>query len=126
VIRIPRRIFVQMVVHTMASLPNEACGVLAGGEEIEKFYPMANADNSTTTYRLDRDEQFEVFTDIDKRGRRLLGIFHSHPHTNAYPSDTDRRQALYPVPYLILSGPELRAFVLKDDDFVEEEVTIGE
>ena len=71
----------------MAGLPNEACGLLAGrGGRVERFFPMRNADASRYTYRLDPKEQLRVFNHIEEQGLELTGIFHSHTHTEAYPS----------------------------------------
>src|SRR5689334_10794205 len=94
-----------MVEHAEAELPNEACGVLAGPDgAVERFFPTSNADESAYTYRLDAKEQFEVFNEIERKGWELAGIFHSHTHTEAYPSETDRRQAFYPeAAYVLIS-----------------------
>ena len=56
------------------------------------------------TYRLDPKEQFQAFNEFDELGWELGGIFHSHTHTEAYPSPTDRAQAFYPEAlYLLVS-----------------------
>ena len=65
----------------------------------------------------------------------LLGIFHTHTHSEAYPSKTDRERALWPEGtqasfpdsyYLIMSlsdreKPVLRAFTITDGGEVSEE-----
>jgi proteasome lid subunit RPN8/RPN11 len=131
VIEIPAEIRDQMVEHALRELPNEACGLLAGPDgRVERFYPMRNADRSPVTYRLDPKEQLEVFEEIEGRGWQLLGIFHSHTHTEAYPSETDRRQAYYPEAcYLLVSladpgRPVLRGFSIRDGVVEEREVRI--
>jgi proteasome lid subunit RPN8/RPN11 len=131
VIRIPQEILEDMIAHARRGLPQEACGLLAGSDgRAERFYPMRNADRSATTYRLDPKEQLEVFNEIEDKGWELVGIFHSHTHTEAYPSETDRRQAFYPEShYLVLSladggAPELRGFTIVDGAVEEQEVSI--
>jgi proteasome lid subunit RPN8/RPN11 len=131
VIEIPVDIREAMVRHAVEGLPNEACGLLAGRDgRVERFFPMRNADESRTTYRLDPKEQFRVFTEIEDEGRELSGIFHSHTHTEAYPSETDRQQAFYPEAHYVLlsladgSGPEIRAFTIRDGEIEEQEVMI--
>ena len=131
-IQIPAEILDEMIDHAVAGLPNEACGLLSGVDgRAERFYPMRNADRSAVTYRLDPKEQLEVFNEIEDKGWQLLGIFHSHTHTEAYPSETDRRQAFYPeARYLILSlenrdDPVLRGFRIVSGEVTEEEVSIG-
>jgi proteasome lid subunit RPN8/RPN11 len=132
VIEIPAAIRTQMVAHAVAELPNEACGLLAGPDgRIERFYPMRNADDSAVTYRLDPKEQLDVFDEIEAQGWELASIFHSHTHTDAYPSPTDRRQAFYPeAVYLLVSladrdSPVLRGFTIRDGEVEEREVRIS-
>jgi proteasome lid subunit RPN8/RPN11 len=131
VIQIPAEIQDELIDHAEQGLPYEACGLLAGSDgRVERFYPMSNADRSATTYRLDPREQLEVFNEIEDKGWELLGIFHSHTHTEAYPSETDRRQAFYPEShYLVLSladpdVPALRGFTIVDGAVEEQEVRI--
>jgi proteasome lid subunit RPN8/RPN11 len=132
VIEISTDIREAMVRHAIEGLPNEACGLLAGRDgRVERFFPMRNADDSPSTYRLDPKEQFQVFTEIDEKGWQLSGIFHSHTHTEAYPSETDRRQAFYPeAHYVVLSvvdrsSPEVRAFTIRDGEIEEQEVRMA-
>jgi proteasome lid subunit RPN8/RPN11 len=140
---IPSAMVDEMVTHARAGLPNEACGVLAGADgRVERVFPMRNAEASPVVYRFDGNEQLRVFAEIEDNGWELLAIFHSHTHTEAYPSPTDRAQAhwrdpvtgrdaaAYPgVRYLILSlaeqEPVLRAFTFRDGEPVEEEVRIS-
>jgi proteasome lid subunit RPN8/RPN11 len=131
VIEIPADIHRQMIDHAVAGLPEEACGLLAGQDgRIERFYPTRNADRSRTTYRLDPEEQLQLFNEIEEKGWVLSGIFHSHTQTEAYPSDTDRRQAFYPDAHYLLvsltdrSDPVLRAFTIRDGQVEEREVRV--
>lgn len=131
-IEIPADIRQAMISHAEQEVPNEACGLLAGrGGRVEHFYPMRNADNSPYTYRLDPTEQLQVFNELDDKGWELIGIFHSHTHTAAYPSETDRRQAFYPEAHYVLvsladrAKPDLRAFVITDGQVDEQEVRIA-
>ena len=131
-IEIPADIRDQMVEHAVASLPNEACGLLAGRNgRVERFYPMRNADQSRTTYRLDPRDQFLVFSEIEDKGWELAGIFHSHTHTEAYPSETDRQQAFYPDAHYVLvsladrSNPSLRAYAIVEGLVEEQEARIA-
>jgi proteasome lid subunit RPN8/RPN11 len=92
---------------------------------------MRNADASPVTYRLDGTEQLKVFDELDDNGWTLWAIYHSHTHSEAYPSETDRRLAFYPeAKYLLLSladrdAPVLRAFSILDGEVEEEELTIA-
>lgn len=130
-IEIPADIRDRMVEHAVAALPNEGCGLLAGRDgRVERFYPMRNADQSRRTYRLDPKEQFQVFNEIEARGWELAGIFHSHTHTEAYPSETDRQQAFYPDAHHVLvsladrGNPVLRAFTIIEGVVEEQEARV--
>ena len=117
--------------HGLREFPNEACGLLAGtnGAPV-KFFAMRNLDASPVSYRLDPKEQLQVFDRIDQEGWELLGIVHTHTHSEAAPSETDRNLAFYPdARYLIMSlsdreRPVLRAFRITEGDIAEEELTI--
>jgi proteasome lid subunit RPN8/RPN11 len=131
VIEIPTHIRDQMVAHARSGLPKEACGLLAGRDgRAEVFLPMRNADDSPLTYRLDAKEQLEAFNRIEDDGRSLIGIFHSHTQTEAYPSETDRRQAFYPEAHYVLVSladakkPLLRGYTIRDGQIAEQEVRI--
>lgn len=124
--QLDRIFFDEMVEHGLAAFPNESCGLLAGKEgRPVKFFPMTNRDASPVTYRLDPREQLRVFDEMDEQGWELLGIFHTHTHSEAYPSETDRAQAFYPeAEYLVMSlsdrtNPVLRSFSIVDEQVVE-------
>ncbi len=142
VFELPRPLYEEMLAHARAGLPNEACGVVAGDEgRPVRVYQMPNAEESPVVYRFDEREQLEVFNEIEEKGWDLLGFFHSHTHTEAYPSPTDRAHAHWSDPlsgeelpaypgtrYLILSlaeqDPVLRAFNFDGGEPIEEDVRI--
>ena len=124
-------LFKEMVEHGLREFPNEACGLLAarGGVPV-RFFPMKNADASPVTYRLEPKEQLHVFDELDEEGLELWGIFHTHTHSDAYPSETDQRLAFYPeARYLVMSlsdreHPVLRSFHIEDGEVEEEELAV--
>jgi proteasome lid subunit RPN8/RPN11 len=98
----------EIVAHAVAGLPNEACGLIAGedGRPVQ-MYPMRNAEASPVVYRFDEQEQLRVFTEVEDRGWGVLAFWHSHTHTEAYPSPTDRARAHWRDP---LTGDEVAAY----------------
>jgi len=83
--------------HCLAAAPNEACGMLGGKDgRVEKTFCMTNAQPDTDYYEMDPEEQFRVMKDIRDSGLELIGLFHSHPHSQAYPSSVDVNQAYWP------------------------------
>jgi [CysO sulfur-carrier protein]-S-L-cysteine hydrolase len=125
-------LFKEMVEHGLREFPNEACGLVAGPAGTpEKFYALTNLDASPVSYRLDPTEQLRVFDEMDEQGWELHGIFHTHTHSEAYPSETDRSLAFYPdARYLIMSlsdreHPELKAFRIVDGEVSAEALTVA-
>jgi [CysO sulfur-carrier protein]-S-L-cysteine hydrolase len=121
----------ELVEQGLREFPNECCGVIAATEGVPvKVFPMKNADASPVTYRLDGKEQLHVFDELDDQGWDLWAIYHSHTHSEAYPSETDVRLAFYPeARYILVSladreNPVIRSFWIADGEVTEEELTI--
>jgi [CysO sulfur-carrier protein]-S-L-cysteine hydrolase len=120
-----------LVAHARAEFPNEACALLAGRDEVaERLYALPNAEASPTFYVVEPKAQLRAMTEMDDLGLDLVGIFHSHVATDAYPSRTDVELAAYPdAAYLILSladpeAPVLRAFRIRDGRVEEEQLRV--
>jgi [CysO sulfur-carrier protein]-S-L-cysteine hydrolase len=126
-----------IVAHCYDGLPNEACGVLAGPIEgaseplgpVTEVYPCENADASARSYTVDSRQLLQAMRDAESRGEELVGVWHSHTHTDAYPSDTDVRQAFEPTwIYVIVSlkqpEPVLRAYRIRDGKILEVDVEV--
>ena len=119
----------KLVSHAKKDFPNEVCGIVAGGEgKIKKIYEMTNIEVSRKTFFMDPKEQLTVLKDIRNLGLDFIGIYHSHPETDAYPSVHDIELAYYPeVSYIIMSlkdkdNPEIRSFRIIEGKVEEEEI----
>lgn len=111
----PRWVADEMVAHLLEERPNEGCGLVAGRQgTVSKVIRMSNAAGSPMRYALDPKEQFTAYRLIEDESLELSGVFHSHTHTEAYPSPTDVRLASEDVPYIIVSlarePADVRAF----------------
>src|SRR5947209_8809162 len=120
-----------LITHAQEEAPNECCGLLAGRNgRVERVYPGTNVDHSPYTYLMDPKEQLAAFKDMEAAGLDPVGIYHSHPHTAAYPSRTDVAKAFYPdAMYVIVSlakldAPDIRAFRVADGQINEESVIV--
>jgi [CysO sulfur-carrier protein]-S-L-cysteine hydrolase len=116
---IPAALRDQIVAHAKAGLPNEACGILAGqGDRVDRFFPAQPDEPSPYYYRIDARDQIRIMTEIDDAGLELVGIYHSHVSSPAYPSRTDAEQAFWPeAVYVIVSlagQPEMRGYRISD------------
>ena len=89
----------ELLAHAQREAPNEACGILAGSlaeGRATAYHPARNADASPYVYTVHPDDLVRIVFAIEDAGQDLVAIFHSHTHTPAEPSPTDRRQAMYP------------------------------
>lgn len=96
----------ELLAHARSEVPNEACGILSGSAGTGRattYHPARNADASPYVYTVHPDDLFRIVLGIDDAGDDLVAIFHSHTHTPAVPSPTDRRQALYPDAVYLLA-----------------------
>ena len=95
-----------MLDHARAELPNEACGLVSGiiqtGQAVA-FHRARNSERSALRYSVHPDDLLRITLEIEAAGRDLVGIFHSHTHTPAVPSDTDLQVAMYPEPFYVLA-----------------------
>jgi [CysO sulfur-carrier protein]-S-L-cysteine hydrolase len=124
--------YAQMVALAYEGLPLEACGLLGGDPatgKVDVFYPCHNAAQSSRVYTVDPRDHLRADRDAEARGLEIIGVMHSHTHTEAYPSPTDVEQA--PDPgwhYVIVSlkreAPVLRSFRLVDGSVTEEPVEL--
>jgi proteasome lid subunit RPN8/RPN11 len=117
--KIPRSIVAAILVQAEAAAPIEACGYLAGRDDVvHRHYPMTNMDRSETHFSFDIEEQFRVMRTVREQEMHMIGVYHSHPVTPARPSAEDIRLAYDPdIIHVIISladgGNDLRAFKIK-------------
>jgi [CysO sulfur-carrier protein]-S-L-cysteine hydrolase len=126
-----------IVGHCYDGLPNEACGLLVGpmpnGEPsgaVSEVRPCRNEAASALTYRVDGRDQIAAMRAAEARGEEIVGCWHSHTHTDAYPSPTDVEQAkwypewIYVLVSLRDGEPVLRAYRIRDDTIAECQVVL--
>lgn len=132
VLQLTRSTWAQMLGHAYDGLPDEACGLMAGPPGTNRctvFYPCRNAADSSKIYTIDPKDYMKADRDAEQRGLELIGVMHSHTHTDAYPSPTDLAQA--PDPnwhYVIVSlrseAPVLRSYRIVEEQGAEEGVSV--
>jgi [CysO sulfur-carrier protein]-S-L-cysteine hydrolase len=114
-----------LIDHARSDFPFEVCGLLAGGDgRVDRHYRIPNAARSMTYYNMDPTALLRAMNEMDDRGWDLLAIYHSHTHTEAFPSPTDVELAFYPeAVYLIVSLQEPRRPVVRAFDIVDGRIT---
>jgi [CysO sulfur-carrier protein]-S-L-cysteine hydrolase len=121
-----------MVAHAYDCLPEEACGLMAGeygGANAPRFFPCRNEAASSKVYTVDGRDFLRADREAADEGLDIVGVMHSHTHTDAYPSPTDVRQAVDPAwHYVIVSlrheAPVLRSYLIVDGTITEEPVVV--
>ena len=119
-----------MIEHAQAEYPKEACGILGGADgEAMKLYRLTNVDpDPVMRYNADPKELKHVTDDIYDKDWDVVGIYHSHTHSPAFPSPTDVDRAFYPdASYVLVSlqdraRPDLRAFRIIEGKITEMKV----
>lgn len=126
-----------MLAHAYDGLPDEACGLMVGslgdGEtaDCSRFEPCRNAAESSRIYSIDGRDFMRVERAADDDGLAIVGVMHSHTHTEPYPSVTDVAQAPDPAwHYVIVSLrdelPMLRSYRIIDGGIAEEPVIVSD
>jgi [CysO sulfur-carrier protein]-S-L-cysteine hydrolase len=117
-----------LVEHAWSDFPYEVCGLL--GIEPDgaiHHWRITNDERSMTYYVMNPKELLRAIRDIEDNDWEMV-IYHSHTHTQAYPSATDIRLAAYPeATYAIVTlqdrdHPDIRAFRIIDGDVTERPV----
>ena len=129
-LRIGRRAYAEMISHCWDGYPLEACGLLAGrAADAVVCYPTANDARSARVYTVNPKDFLRADRDAEARGMSVLGVFHSHTHTVAYPSPTDVAQAPDPDWHYVLVSladgfPVVRTYRIVDGNISEEPVVL--
>jgi [CysO sulfur-carrier protein]-S-L-cysteine hydrolase len=134
VLRLARSAHLAIIGHLLEGMPDEACGLLAGPPgtaSAVRFYPTGNAAASSRVYTVEPRDHLRADRDAEDRGLEILGVVHSHTHTEAYPSPTDVAQAPDPTwHYVIVSFrtgvASLRSYRIVEGAAQEEPVTVVE
>jgi [CysO sulfur-carrier protein]-S-L-cysteine hydrolase len=120
--KISQALIDEMVAHAREDLPNECCGMIGGRDgEATSVVRVENAAASPLRYEMDSKGQIQAYNAIAHNGEELIGIYHSHTRSPAYPSQTDVNQAVaWPEQvYVIVSlenedAPDVKAYDLAD------------
>jgi proteasome lid subunit RPN8/RPN11 len=104
-VHISRRALEAAVAHARAEAPRECCGLLVGKRHaVSEAVAARNLAAVATRFLVDPQDHVNTLRAARGRGLEILGFYHSHPHTAAVPSETDRAEASYPDHlYLIVS-----------------------
>jgi proteasome lid subunit RPN8/RPN11 len=124
------RTFAEMIGHAYDGYPLEACGLLVGrGDRVLRFVACTNEAASARVYTIPPKELLRAERAAEDDGLEIIGVFHSHTHSEPYPSPTDVEQAPDPTWHYVIVGlkreaPEIRSYRIGDGVISEERVAV--
>jgi proteasome lid subunit RPN8/RPN11 len=131
--KISQQLIDEMVAHAREDLPNECCGMIGGRDgTASRVVRVENAAASPLRYEMDPQGQYDALKAIEDAGEELIGIYHSHTRSAAYPSQTDVNEArMWPEQaYVIVSleneeAPDVKAYDLADLKIADVELDVA-
>ena len=111
--------------------PYESCAILVGNESdvnwtVKKLFLTENTAKSKVTFTISPDKEFEVDQISKEINMEIVCIFHSHPESEARPSETDKKfMRVNPFPWIIYSGitGEMNCFILENENVKQIPIT---
>jgi [CysO sulfur-carrier protein]-S-L-cysteine hydrolase len=132
-VKISQALIDEMVAHAREDLPNECCGMIGGRDgEAASVVRVENAASSPLRYEMEPQAQYDALKQIEDAGEDLVGIYHSHTRSAAYPSQTDVNEAVrWPEQvYVIVSledgdAPDVKGYSLKEMKIADVELDVA-
>ena len=96
---------------------------------VTEIVPSPNVADSAKLYEIDSGVLLRAYRRSEEESLLVLRVFHSHTHSEAYPSPTDVAQAPDPEwHYLLVSlrdvSTAIRSFHIVDGEISEEEISL--
>lgn len=105
--------------HAENEKPNESCAILFGKENVvSEVFLTKNIEESPVNFTISDEQLIEAYKIAEQKMADVIGIFHSHPNSEAYPSNTDKKfMQSNPVAWIIYSGADkdFRAYLLESE-----------
>ena len=108
--------------HAQRYSPNESCAIIYGSIKNEQaavkdIFLTHNTKESPTSFAIGNKELLTAYKRAERTDTDVIGIFHSHPDSEARPSKTDEQfMQINPVIWIIYSGVQknLKAYTLNE------------
>ena len=129
---LPRPLVNKMLAHAQQHDDVEVCGLIGNDKQGNKsYYPIDNVSNNPNCqFLMDAPQQISAMKKMRERGQQLFAIVHSHPASNATPSQLDIEESSYKdVLYIIISLNtkgvlEMRAYTQQPNSMQEIELIL--
>ncbi len=105
--------------HAETEKPNESCAMLFGNDNlVSEIFLTKNIRESPVSFTISNEQLIEGYKTAEEKKVEVIAIFHSHPNSDAYPSNTDKKfMRSNPVVWIIYSGinKDFKAYFLESD-----------
>ena len=105
--------------HAENEKPNESCAILFGKDSlVSEIFLTENIEESPVNFTISNEQLIEGYKIAEEKNVDVIGIFHSHPNSEAYPSNTDKKfMQSNPVAWIIYSGvnKDFKAYFLESE-----------
>ena len=111
----------EVLAHARDEYDAECCGMIAYGDaRAVRVHRASNVFASPKRFEIDGKELLHTIDEFEQHGWELGAIYHSHTHTDPYPSQTDINFAAnWPGLEWVIVGlgadqPEVRCYMIED------------
>ena len=129
--RITADLFEELIAHARDDAPNECCGMIAARDgRFTTHFRAKNEFESPMRFQIDSRDQIRITNAIEESGDEIGAIFHSHPNSEAAPSQTDVNLArwwpgvLWVICSLAEEEPVVRAFRIEGSEVEEVDLVV--
>jgi [CysO sulfur-carrier protein]-S-L-cysteine hydrolase len=124
-ITMPDAVRDSIIAHAKEEAPRECCGLLVGRASlVDECVRSPNLDANPNRYEIDARLHVATNRRLRGTGRTVVGAYHSHPHSPAWPSASDVAESYYSefiwmIVSLALPEAELKAFRIEGSRIIE-------
>ncbi len=135
-IEIPSTILDAIEGYLISQYPLEGCGLVGASNlddisllRVISWYPCKNTAQSGKLYELDPLDYLKADRDAESKNQQIVGVVHSHTHSDPYPSLTDVSSAPDPNWHYIITSfrfhsPSTRSYKILAGKIKEEKIVI--
>jgi len=119
-----------LIDHATSKIPKESCALLIGNElentwNVREVFLTENIDDSKINFTISPDEELKIDSIAKEKDMEIVCIFHSHPNSEAVPSETDRKfMSVNPFPWIIYSCEtrEMNCYISKNNNIEQIDI----
>lgn len=129
---LPRPLVNKILAHAQQSPDIEICGLIGNNTDNDKdYYAVENISrNPSCQFLMDAPQQIKAMKKMRDKHQKLFAIVHSHPKTDAVPSQLDIKENGYKDAYYIIVSLntkgvlEMRGYIPQTSDMQEVDVIL--